>query len=75
MDIERGKRDITRVKEEKEEKETISNNLPYLIVAIFLGSLLVVNIVMVVLAQAETEKKRAHDAAFKARMDAYFERK
>ena len=47
MDIERGKRDITSA---KEKKETISNHLPYLIVAIFLGSLLVVNIVLVVLA-------------------------
>lgn len=62
MDIERGKRDITMV------KEKISNNLPYLIVAIFLGSLLVVNIVLVVLAQDEAEKKRVRHAAFKARV-------
>lgn len=68
MDMERSKSDIASV------KEKMSKNLPYVIVAIFLGSLLLMNIVMVVLAQDKAEKKRAREAALRAMIDDSFER-
>jgi hypothetical protein len=68
MDIEKSKREIASV------KEKMSKNLPYVIVTVFLGSLLVINIVMVVMAQQAAEKKRALQAALRAMIDDSFER-